>query len=642
MKKNGFMLVEIVIALGIFSIIISSVIQLFLTSQEASGIGQNKTRAMALMTEYFESLKNLRRRLEGWNSLTNGRYIITTTLGNITLQATTSGETIDSYTRYLTIEDAYRDQPGKLVETGGTQDPSTKKITVVVSWEGLHPAQISQSSFLTRYLDNLVWTRTTEAEFNQGTINKVAVVNNKGGEIILGGGGHGDWCNPGPAVVAELNLPKNGVSMAISAREGRAFVGTGENASGVSMADISISNTYPPIPSIIGTVDGYKTNDVFISGDYGYIATDNNQKEVVIVDLKTHKETGYFDVPGQGNGNGVYVTNNVGYVTAGSKLYLFDLSSQSGSRNTLSEISLPGTANKLQVVNNFAYVATTASAEEMVIIDVTNPASPSIVGWADVNGNQGQTLFINETATRAYLTTSASSTLNEFFIVDVTSKIGNRPLIGSYDTNGMDPKGVTVVTGNRAIVVGTGAEEYQVIKFETFNNVPEQPIHCGGLQVDTGINGVAGVREGDGDAYSYIITGDTDKEFKIIEGGPGGQYTSSGYWESATLDANHSSAFNRFLVTFETPTTQTTVKFQAAVIDPLNGSCANATFDNLDFVGPDGTSLSYFTNDDAIPLNDDGTDFENPGQCFRFRVYLETNEPSQTPTFYEFTVNYSP
>lgn len=636
MKKNGYSLVEIIVALGIFSMVIFSTIQVFITSREAGGISANKTKALFLINDYFESLKNLRR--ENWNNLINGRYLVTTPSGTIVLVPTTNGETIDDYTRFLTIENAFRDTTGKLVDSGGTQDPSTKKITVSVSWQGLHPAEIVQSSYLTRYLDNLSWGQTTEAEFNQGTMNSVAVVNNNGGEIILGGGGHGDWCNPGPAIIAQLDLPKNGVSLAIRAIEGRAFVGTGENASGVSLADINISNSSPPVPSIKGTVNGYKTNDVFIDGNFGYIGTDTNSKEFSIIDLTSYQEIGYFDAPGPDDASGIYVLGNVGYLITGSTLYTINLSSKIGNRSlALGSVSLSGTGKKLMVVGNYAYVTTTASSRELIIIDVSNPSSLSIVGWADVDGNQGQDVFVNQTGTRAYLITQASTTQKEFFIIDTLEKTGSRPIIGSYDTNGMNPTGVTVVTGNRAIVVGTSGEEYQVVNIGSETNLTR----CGGLNIDSGINGVVGILEADGDAYSYIITSDTSSEFKIIEGGPGGQYSSSGYFESTTLDAEHQVAFNRFTVNFDAPS-QTSVKFQVASLDPVGQTCQNVNFSSLDFVGPDGTSSTYFSEGGAIPLNDDNSGYENPGQCFRFRAYLETSEPSRTPTFYDFTVNYSP
>lgn len=637
MKKNGFSFVEIVIALGIFSIIAFPTVQVFLTAQEAGGIGANKAKATALINEYFESLKNLRK--QGWDNLINGRYVINASSGNLSLQLTTSGETINGYTRYLVIENAYRDTGGKLVDSGGTLDPSTKKITASVSWEGLHPSSISQMSYLTRYLDNLAWIQTTVADFSQGTLNKVAVTNTNGGEVVLGSGGYGDWCTP-VLSAAELDLPKQGVANAIYAIEGHVSVGTGENSSGVSYAHVTVSNTNPPVPTVAGTFDGYKTNDVWGDDHYAYLATDNHSKEVVIVDISSlpYKEVGYFNVPGNTTASSVFVSGNRGYVTAGWWLYIFDLSSKTGSRP---QVGLPffmlGNGTSIVIKGNYAYVSLANSPIELQIVDISNPWYIFSIGYADVNGQDGKRVFINDTSTRAYLVTNASSTLKEFFIIDITNKSGSRPIISSYDANGMNPKSLAVVTGNKAIIVGTDGEEYQVIDITNETN----PVRCGGIQLNSGINGISSVLEQDGDAYSYIIAGDANSELKIIEGGPGGRYAASGYFESQTRDTGHSSAFNRFFATFATPS-QTTIKFQVAVVDSLNGSCLNVPFNDLNFVGPDGTSLSYFTHDDVIPLINNGSGFKNPSQCFRFRAYLATDDSLQTPVLYDFTVNYSP
>ena len=145
-------------------------------------------------------------------------------------------------------------------------------------------------------------------------------------------------------------------------------------------------------------------------------------------------------------------------------------------------------------------------------MDVSNPRSMTVVGQAGLAGGTGATdVFVNSTATRAYVTAG------KLYVVDISTKTGVRPTVGSYNTNGMTPKGVTGVSGNKLVVVGTGAEEYQVVDAAAESS----PSRCGGLNMDAGINGMASVLEQDGDAYSYIITRDTGAEFKIIDGGPG-------------------------------------------------------------------------------------------------------------------------
>ncbi|HRN69994.1 MAG TPA: hypothetical protein PLS49_02305 [Candidatus Woesebacteria bacterium] len=111
-----------------------------------------------------------------------------------------------------------------------------------------------------------------------------------------------------------------------------------------------------------------------------------------------------------------------------------------------------------------------------------------------------------------------------------------------------------------------------------------------------------------------------------------------GVYESATFNGGFTRAFNRMLTSYSQPA-NTIINFQIAIADSINGSCTGVTYN---FVGPDGTANTYFTTDSPIPFNDDGTGFENPSQCMRYRAYLSTTDYNTTPVFEDIIINYSP
>jgi hypothetical protein len=294
----------------------------------------------------------------------------------------------------------------------------------------------------------------------------------------------------------------------------------------------------------------------------------------------------------------------------------------------LGSINLSGIGRSVFVSGNYAYVAETGTTQ-LEIIEVTNGGSSlSIVGQAQLNGSDSSDIFINASATRAYISTITSATQPEFFIVDISSKTGPRPVAGSYDTSGMSPRGITVVPGNKAIIVGTGGQEYQVIDITNENS----PVACGpGLNIDSGVNGVAGVIENDGDAFAYIITGDANAEFKIIEGGPGGQFGTEGTYTSPALDAGRDVAFNRFFVNHIGPQL-TSMQYEVAIADAVNNSCSQAVYS---YAGP-------FASSSAIPSSTGDPNYKNPGRCMKYRVSLSTTEILQSPVLFDITFNYSP
>lgn len=620
-NAKGQSLVELLVAIAVAAVMIPAILVGFVSSREGQAQQSQRLLAVPLLKEAEEAVRSVREK--GWSNIaTNGTYnpiVSGGTWGLATGSASTNG-----YTRSIAISDV------------SPLDPSIKKIVATVSWNTPFASSVSSTTYLSRYISNAEFIQTTQADFNVGSKSGVTVTNTSGGEVVLGAGGSADWCNPNASIIAQLDLPKSGIANAISAYEGKAIAGTGENASGVSLASINISNTNPPVPTIAGTFDGYKTNDVYLDNNYGYIATDTNAKEVIIVDLISHQEVGYFNTPRIDDARSIYVLGNRGYVTAGNYLYIFDLTSKTGSRPQVgNDLFFLGSATSVVVKGNYAYVSLASSIIEMQIIDISNPQSWQNTGWANVNGTDGKRVFVNQSNTRAYLATSADESKREFFIIDISQKTGARPTVGSYEANTMNPTSLSIVPGNKALLVGSGGEEYQVIDIANEAN----PVRCGGLQINTGIRGVVGVLESDSDAYSYIVTGDVSSEFKVIEGGPGGSFATSGTFESSTFDATTSAGFNRFVVNGNKPS-QTTMTFQVAAVDanPGTGNCTGATFS---FVGPDGTVGTFFATSSAIPVSIGGN-FRNPARCFRYKAFLETSDPSQSPALYDMTVNYSP
>ncbi|OGH53598.1 MAG: hypothetical protein A3G15_03530 [Candidatus Levybacteria bacterium RIFCSPLOWO2_12_FULL_40_10] len=640
-SHNGQALVELLVALAFASLVLPGLITGLVASREGKAQNAQRLEATGLLREGQEALRVIRE--TSWSQVeTNGTYHPQGS--GPSWQLISGSETINGYARQITISDAYRDSNGYLVESG-TLDPSTKKSVITVSWNTPYPSGVTSTMYLTRYLNNTIFTQTSESDFNSGTLSGTIVTNTNGGEVTLGAGGGGDWCNPNQYIVEDLDLPKSGVANAVSAYEGRILAGTGENSSGVSLADIAVTNTDPPVATISGTFNGYKTNDVYIEGNYGYIGTDTNSKEIVIINMATlpYSESGYFDAFGNTDTNSVFIVGNTGYMTQGNRLRNFNLATCSGGNRTGScpaidpdGAAISATGTSVVVSGNYAFVSIAGHVRELEIFNISNPASITRGGWADVNGEAARDVYMNSDATRAYLVTDASSTLPEFFIINTTNKnCSDCPDLGTYNAGtSVNLKAVEIVPGNRAVVIGQGGEEYQVIDIST----EASPVRCGGMQMNFGINDSASVLEADGDAYSYIVTGDAPLELKVIEGGPGGEYTTSGTFVSGPFDAGSSVAYNRIIPNFIEPL-GTNLELQVAVASDVGGSCTNSSYY---FVGPDGTSNTFFATSSAIPLLTNAQGYVNPGRCFKYKAYFSTTDVYAAPVLNDVTVNYSP
>ncbi|MBI2641881.1 type II secretion system protein [Candidatus Roizmanbacteria bacterium] len=370
--KSGQSLIEILLVVGLSAILLPALLTGLVTSRSGRAQYTQRLQAINLLKDGAEATRTIRD--GGWTTFADYAYGIfhpeTTSQSNWIL---VSGPetTSEGFTRQIEVSEVRRDARGAIVVTGGNVDPSTRKVVVRVSWLLPYSSSITSAFYLTRYWDNASYTETTQTQFNAGTKSGVTVQASipnptptpDDGEVILASGGRSNWCKPS-LDQNTLNLPKNGVGKAISAIQGQAFAGTGENSSGISFVNISITDTYPPEPAIEGTFDGYKTNGVFGENDYAYLATDNNHKEVVIIDLtqlnpdtNKYSELGYYNAPGNKSAQSVVVSGTIGFVTVDNNLYTFDVSSKSGSRPQLGNISLAGNGKKVFVFDTYAYVA---------------------------------------------------------------------------------------------------------------------------------------------------------------------------------------------------------------------------------------------------------------------------------------------
>lgn len=104
-------------------------------------------------------------------------------------------------------------------------------------------------------------------------------------------------------------------------------------------------------------------------------------------------------------------------------------------------------------------------------------------------------------------------------------------------------------------------------------------------------------------------------------------YESPGIFTSSVLDIGTSSRIYSLFSTTSVPT-DTSVKFQLAVNND------NSTWN---YVGPDGTSSSYFTsNSDSIS----SSSFVG-NRYVRYKAYLETSNAAVTPVVYDVSINYA-
>jgi type II secretory pathway pseudopilin PulG len=683
-QNHGQSLIELLLAIGLLAIVIPSILTVFVVSRQGKPQQLERTKAVAALQEAEEAIRTIRQ--TNWDDIaTNGTFHPIISGSKWTLE--TGVETIDSetsLTRQIDIEDVYRDNTGKIVPEGDdtTLDPSSKKVTITVSWQKPYPSSMSETSYLTRYLDNVIWTQTTTEDFNNGILDSTKVVDDGGGAVELQSG-HADWCKPANYIVNQIPLPK--LSNAVYAQEGHAWLGAGGSASEAQFINVAVDDSgASPSASVVGTFNGAETvNSIFSDGSYVYLATSATSNQIKILDISTtpYSLKGSIDLFNSNAGaNGVYVVGNTLYATSGKNIYSYNITSKtnptyiSSTSLTAGIFDLFGryghnyfpdaVAKQIVVIGNKAYVGSGNTIFGLQVFNLSSShtfLSIYAVSYFPYT-QESQGLYVNNDATRAYLAFNdgGGGWSRGFYIVDLTSAHTFIPFLlpPIYDdvngngtgTGTMDPRGMTIVEdGKKAIVVGVGGDasfdqnkQYQVFNIEGAQE--QNPSRCGALAVSGGVYGISSILNSDGNAFSYITTGDTDKPFKIIEGGDGAAGPGSGTFTSSPLSVSYPTSVNYFSADVDQPT-NTTIQMQVAGADlGSDGTCATASYT---FVGPDGLPSSYFTDSDgkisgSVPFGSHSTNYINPARCFKYKTYFSTGDSGKTPVLKQTDFNHSP
>jgi len=347
--------------------------------------------------------------------------------------------------------------------------------------------------------------------------------------------------------------------------------------------------------------------------------------------------------------------------------------------------------------NKYVYAAVGAGTNpELDIVDVSTPPTSNLTsgtcgrgsdaGWkatgtldfdpASGTEEAANSVYAKADGTRAYMSSnggilhSGIPDSDQFYIIDTTNK-SSPSFLSKWSSNGSGHwantaqtgyyngdstnielyprRALTVLNGQRAVLVGQDGipndgiepKEYQVLNLETEATLS----YCGGINFLPGFNDLTSVSEADGDNFVYMVANTNEKQLKIIQGGPDtGIYADSGTLESSIFDATLSNSFYHFFATVNQPT-NTIIEAQVAVAPPVNNSCTSAVFN---YVGPNGDPTAYFTSNAGtisgiIPFGTYANGgYQNPNRCFRLKFFLSTTDENQTPTLYDFTVNYSP
>lgn len=153
-NKKGITVVELLVVVFILLVAFVGILGILTFSLQTSNLIKETTYANFLAQETIEAVRNFR---DGTDWDTTGLGTLATGILYRPEKTAdtppkwilvTGGETINSFTRQIVFENVNRDGNDNIVETGGTNDPETRKVTVTVSWKD---KQVEIVTYLTNW-----------------------------------------------------------------------------------------------------------------------------------------------------------------------------------------------------------------------------------------------------------------------------------------------------------------------------------------------------------------------------------------------------------------------------------------------------------------------------------------------------------
>ncbi len=629
--KKGQITIELLIALIVGGLILLTAGQLIFVSLQSSRAGDKQNIALGLAQEGQAAVRAIKD--EDWNNIYNltkgSSYHPTHNGGGWSLSAGTD-EPISGYTRSIVIDNVQRDESGNIVESGGTDDPSTQKVAVTVTANDMRDIVLVE--YIT-FWRNEIWTQTDWSGGDGQTIwlddtkydsddNNVEV-NDPPGDLKLAPGG--TWANA--CIRSETKFPSAGLSNDVFVVGNYAYLTVNVNVAGLQIFDVSDSQN----PFHVGSKNlGNFGTGVEVSGNYAFLSVNQYDEGFQVLDVSDpyHPEVkARVDIGSRGND--IYVSGNYAYLAVDSTTKGFQIWNVSNPESPIleSEVDLDGfSANGVFVLGSYAYVACSKANEGLKIYDVSNPSSPELKSTTDLGKSANYAFVAGDYAFLAIDSQSEGLKIYDFFIPE-------SPVL-KY-TIGVDGKGNDTFVDEHYLFVAIDNNPYGVKIFDISGLPDSPPEELATVDIGAAATGVHVHNN-----ILYISSKEPTKSFKIVtqggceEGEP--NYKLSGYLISSAFNSGSFSRFNSISWLETIPTEAENIKFQIKTASDVGGSPSEWSLTWSGPEGEDGDETDYFeaASGETIHLDHWGD------QWIKYKVIL-TGNGNNTPILHEVAINFT-
>lgn len=608
-KQKGFSIIEVLLAVTVFSIFSVGIFYLSLDTIERDSKIELDNMALTYAQEGLEAVRNMRDR--NFFLLTNGDHGLK--LENSVWSFIAAPENIDNfYERTVVIYDVYRDAGGNIAEQG-VFDPDTKKVvsTVAWNWKSVFPRSVSLTTYVTNWAGR-DWIQTDCPEFNAGTFSdtistETAAPPSNNCAVKL------DLVEEQSSFFASSDIGDHGSDIEINSDY--AYIANKKSQTGLTIIDVTDRDN----PVVIENVDiGAKGRFIKKNGSYAYISVENKTAGLAIVDISNPADAGLVSTLNVGDyGNKMDLIGNYLYMgTAAStdSLKIIDVSNKSAP-SIAGSVNFDGVVRSVKIHNNYAFIGLENDIDSFRVLDISNPADPELIASLDLD-EEVNDIEING----FYAFVGIESTTSSLKVVNISNPAS--PTLSSSLNAGGEIEDLTIYGDYLYAAIDEQNAGLAAINIDS----PSSPYLIYNYDLTGKGTGIAT------DGQYIYITIQTNNRGMVITGTTSTGVVGGGEYISAPFDTGSDDTRYNYISWVYEEVTGSSLKFQLRTSDSIEG------LESAIWVGSDGTENSYYENSRTTITTAPAADGV---RYFQFKVIVESDGFS-TPALETVKINYTP
>lgn len=617
-QLKGFSLVEALMSITVLALI-TGVVSSVLISANRGGIANiNALKAQNLLNQSFEGARSIRD--QNFMYLTNGNHGLQLLDGVWSFNGTS--DTIDSqFSRQVTVSDVYRNASGDIDESGTQLDNRSKKVEVQINWQNAVEGtqSISNEEIITDW-QAFERVSSTNSEWGNGTLVQTTVASSGDGALVLDSFTT-SWQNSFQDAHYIFNNNANANEVVVLGTTGYMVSNYNGQVPNFTVLDTTNLSQIVALATVSLNSNAY---DLAIAGNYAYIATADQQNELKTIDISnpsSPSQVDQDDLTGPKNAYSIAVDGDRLYIgqekNNNEEFHIFNIQNPANPV-LLASREISADVYDLTVSNGIAYLALSNGGNSLLILDVNDPYNiQQLSSFSVTPENNGRSLTYLDN--KIYFASSIS-TSQEFNIIDVTTP--SSPSVISSVEMGANLRGIDFYNTYAFVSSDKVNQEFQVINIEDINNPTFD------AYLDLGGNG-NGIHSNE---YGIFITSDDNTSALDILTYPVESYYTSGSFTSNGFNSGSTTTewLNFHWEGVESP--NTTIQFQ------FRFASTEANLSSATWTGPDGTSATYYTENDNLLTVAPGVSGK---QWMQYQITL-TSDGQYTPEVYSVRIQYSP